>query len=172
MILNSRIQSLARYHWHLHWTKVEFEVNLVRSWINKTVMYCFMHCLAFLLRQLKCMTRADAMRGSWWWIFDIIFSLKLMWDSQNDFIIIISGHVPVPLFSGPISALRNERIEPCRVLELSRGKSNHFPLSKIEVQAVRMILIIILILLITSYSSEKSQKHHFKTSVRLWKFMV
>ena len=118
------------------------------------------------------MTRADAMRGSWWWIFDIIFSLKLMWDSQNDFIIIISGHVPVPLFSGPISALRNERIEPCRVLELSRGKSNHFPLSKIEVQAVRMILIIILILLITSYSSEKSQKHHFKTPVRLWKFMV
>ena len=42
----------------------------------------------------------------------------------------------------------------CRVLE----EKNHFPLSKIEVQAVRMILIIILILLITSYSSEKKSK--------------
>ena len=104
-----------RFHWHLYWTKVEAGVNMVRSWINKTVMYCFMHCLAFLLRQLKCMTRADAMRGSWWWIFDIIFSLKLMWDSQNDFIIIISGHVHVPFFG-------SQRDRSQMELSGSRGK--------------------------------------------------
>ena len=103
-----------RFHWHLYWTKVEAGVNMVRSWINKTVMYCFMHCLAFLLRQLKCMTRADAMRGSWWWIFDIIFSLKLMWDSQNDFIIIISGHVHVPFLGSQREIVRKWN---CRVLE-------------------------------------------------------
>ena len=100
---------------HLYWTRVGAGVNLVRSWINKTVMYCFMHCLAFLLRQLKCMTRADAMRGSWWWIFDIIFSLKLMWDSQNDFIIIISGHVHVPF-------LGSQRDRSQMELSGSRGK--------------------------------------------------
>ena len=47
------------------------------------------------------------------------------------FIIIISGHVPVPL--------RDSQFE------LSRGKWSHFPLSKIRVQPARMILIIILI---------------------------
>ena len=79
------------------------------------------------------MTRADAMRGSWWWIFDIIFSLKLMWDSQND--IYNYNFRPCPCTASRFDSQ----------FELSRGKWSHFPLSKIRVQPARMILIIILI---------------------------